>query len=85
MDTEVRCAKDKNPNLPGEKACDWNMVSDNWPATKASRCVLYAKGPMVELDVDQENGPADFTDDEVAIKAIMDHSGRGRHGRTDGV
>lgn len=79
-ETEVRCAKDKNLNLPADKAYDWTPESDNWPKTKDSRCDLYAPGEMVALDVDGEDGPADYTQDEDAITTICTHSGRGRNG-----
>lgn len=79
---DVRCAKDRNPNLPDEKPYDWNLKADddNWPKTSTSRCELYADGPMVTMDVDREDGPADYTEDEEAIEAICKHSGRGRNG-----
>jgi len=35
---------------------------------------------MVTLDVDGEDGPVDYTDDEEAIVAICAHSGRSRNG-----
>lgn len=78
-ETEIRCAKEKNPNLPVKEGYDWNLKEDNCSATNQSRCELYSPGPMVELDVDEENGPADFTQDEEAIVAICLHSNRGRH------
>ena len=79
-ETRVECAKDKNKNLPSDEPYDWNEVDDNWPATNASRCDLYATGEKICLDVDGENGPADDTSDEEAILAICEHSGRGRNG-----
>jgi len=79
-ETSVECAKDKNPNLPKDEPYDWNEKDDNWPATNASRCDLYAPGEKVCLDVDGENGPADETSDEEAILAICEHSERGRNG-----
>lgn len=79
-DSSVKCALDKNPNLPSDEPADWNEEVDNWPATMNARCDMYAPGKKVELDVDGENGPADQTQDEEAISAICKHSGRGRHG-----
>ena len=81
-ETSVKCARNKNPNLPSDEPYDWNEneKGDNWPATNSSRCELYAAGPKVCLDVDCENGPADETSDEEAIVAICEHSGRGRNG-----
>ena len=81
METEVRCAKDKNPNLPALEVDDWTPQSDNWPATNSSRCELYAHGEMVAMDVDGEDGPATYTQDEEAITAICEHSGRERTGQ----
>lgn len=80
LSNDVCCALDRNPNLPHEEPSDWNMDADNWPKTKDSRCELYAPGDYVALDVDGENGPAEFTQDEAAIEAICKHSGRGRDG-----
>lgn len=80
LDNEVCCAKNNNQNLPAEEPFDWDASEDNWPKTKESRCELYAAGDFVKLDVDGEDGPADYTADEEAIVAICDHSGRGRNG-----
>lgn len=82
-ETEVRCAQDRNKNLPKEQPYDWEEEPDNWPATNDSRCELFAPlvGKRVEMDVDGEDGPADFTYDEGAIEAICKHSGRSAHGR----
>jgi hypothetical protein len=80
LDTDISCAKDKNPNLPAEEGSDWTKEHDNWPKTRDSRCELYAPGEMVTLDVDGEDGPGDYTDDEETIAAICAHSGRGRNG-----
>lgn len=79
LSDEVRCAKDKNPNLPAEWCEDWTPEKDNWPKTKDSRCELYAVGVQVVLDVEGEDGPANYTQDEEAIDAICAHSGRGRN------
>lgn len=81
LETNVNCAMNRNKNLPQEEPSDWNKVNDNWPATNNSKCEFYSEGPYVELDVDGENGPADYTDDEAAIAAICAHSGRPRDGR----
>lgn len=79
VETSVECAKNKNKNLPSDKPEDWNE-EDNWPATMNSRCELYAPGKQVALDVDGNNGPADYTQDEEVISAICEHTGRGRNG-----
>lgn len=75
-DTEIRCAKDKNPNLPAMEPDDWVETPDNWKATTAARCELYAPGEKVTLDVDGEDGPADHTTDEEAIAVICAHADR---------
>lgn len=80
VDTDVRCAKDQNPNLPHEEPDNWNKSSDNWARTNTTRCELYDPGPMVALDVDGDDGPADYTQDEEAITAICEHCQRGRNG-----
>jgi len=79
-ETEALCAKDKNPNLPAEEGFNWTPENDNWPKTNASRCELYSPGEKVTLDVDGEDGPADYTKDEETIEVICSHSGRGRNG-----
>ena len=75
--TDVLCAKDKNPNLPADEPYDWKeeVDADNWTKTNASRCELYALGPTVCLDVDGESGPADYTDDAEVIAVISVHAG----------
>lgn len=78
LETDVLCAKDRNPNLPAEECSDWDMKNDNWPITNSSRCELYAPGEMVTLDIDGEDSPDDYTQDEEAIAAICEHSGRER-------
>lgn len=74
--------KAETANLPAEKPYDWRDTPDNWPKTNESRCELYQSGEFVALDVDGEDGPADYTSDEEAIAAICEHSGRGRNGYT---
>lgn len=80
LEQEVKCAKDANPNLPAYMPCDWDADNDNWTRTNSSRCEFYSSGGMVALDVDGEDGPADYIDDEDAISAICAHSGRSRNG-----
>lgn len=79
---DVRCAKDRNAQLPAEKPFDWKQdaAADNWPLTNAARCELYAEGTFVALDVDGEDGPADTSADQEQIDAICAHSGRKPHG-----
>lgn len=82
----VRCAQDRNANLTNggmEAPYDWKNETpeeDNWPMTNKGRCALYSPGPFITLDVDGENGPADYTEDEAQIEGICRHSGRGRNG-----
>jgi hypothetical protein len=82
----VRCAQDRNANLADggkEAPMDWNNDTpeeDNWPMTNASRCELYASGPYVTLDVEGEDGPADYTEDAAQIEGICLHCSRGPNG-----
>jgi len=84
--TTVICSKGRNPYLmerDKEEPSDWEKSSpetDNWSATKASRCELYATGPYITLDVGNEDGPADYTQDQEAIAAICESSGRKPNG-----
>jgi hypothetical protein len=75
---DVRCAKDRNPNLPADKPWDWKQdaSADNWPHTNQSRCELYAEGTFVSMDVEGEDGPADTSSDQEQIYAICAHSKR---------
>lgn len=45
LNTEVRCALDKNPNLPADAPYDWaakhDGSRDNWPKTNESRCEKF--------------------------------------------
>lgn len=71
--TDVICAKNRNPNLPAEGPWDWEKEGkDNWPKTQNSRCELYDVGQTIHLDVDGEAKPEDFTDDEEVITAIKE-------------
>lgn len=76
-DTEVRCAKGNNSNLPSLEPCNWNWnaENDNWPDTNSSRCDIYAHGELVHLDVDGDDSPSDFTSDSEAIAAICADAG----------
>ena len=72
LETEVKCARGNNSNLPADEPYDWHEKadSDNWSATKESRCELFAPGPLVHLDCDGEVGPAGDTDDAEVIAVI---------------
>ena len=78
LETDIRCAIDVNKNLPRIEPLYWKKEPDNWPATNDSRCVLYSPldGRMVEMDIDGDEEPGDFTQDEEAILAILKHSDR---------
>lgn len=77
-ETEVCCAKNRNPNLrDAMRPWDWNEKDDNWPSTKDARCDLYAPGPSINLDVDGEDSISSQTEDLEQIEAIAAHSGRG--------
>lgn len=75
-DTEISCAKDRNPNLSASEPCDWNMKDDNWPNTNASRCELYAAGEWITLDVDGEYSVDRQSNDPEQIASIRAHSGQ---------
>jgi hypothetical protein len=79
LDDEICCALNKNPNLPAVKPYDWQAVKsnlDNWPKTQNTRCESYTEGPFIELDVDEEDGPACYTSDEEVINLICADTGR---------
>lgn len=81
--TEIRCALEKNPALPADEPhFDWSKSADadNWRATKDGRCDSFSPGEYLCLDVDGDDGPADFVQDEEQISAICKDSGRGRNG-----
>jgi len=71
-DTEIDCALDKNANLPASVPYDWNENADydNWKATNASRCDMYAKGDRISFDVDGEVDLSKATDDADVIAAL---------------
>jgi len=69
-ETEIRCAKNRNSNLPASEPYDWKRGEDNWPATQGSRCELYAPGEMVHLDVEGEDTVDSQTTDREVIDAI---------------
>jgi len=76
-ETEVLCAKDRNPNLPAREPWAWKHTDtdDNWPLTNQSACELFAAGEQVLLDVDGETHPAECTDDTETIAAVCEHAG----------
>lgn len=81
---DVRCALDKNSNLPCERPEGWahqTPEQDQWWATKNSRCESFVPGPYVALDVEGDDGPADHTADAAQIAIICEHSGRQPHSR----
>jgi hypothetical protein len=53
-DTDVRCAKERNPSLPVAQPYDWNHdeAADNLPATKDARCSDYSPGPYITVSPD---------------------------------
>lgn len=76
--SSIHCALGKNPNLSAETPSDWKQEPDNWPMTNNSRCERYAPGEMIYLDVDGDDGPGDYTEDEEAIASICAYAGRRR-------
>jgi len=86
-DTEIKCALELNNNLPADQPYDWSHrhdketnLPDNWPKTNNARCNKYVAGNMVELDIDSENGPADFTNDKEVIVLIGKQCNRNPQG-----
>lgn len=71
---EARLAKALKMQQRGRQAEDRARRAIEWAQARLTA------GPMVELDIDGEDGPADFTDDEEAIEAICAHAERGRNG-----
>lgn len=94
IDIDIECALNRNENLPAVRPDDWggriwpevipaSPENDRWSATQDSRCERYAidqTGEVVHLDIDNENGPADFTSDSEVIAAICADTGRKPHG-----
>jgi hypothetical protein len=85
-DTRVECALRNNPNLPAYRPYGWfdktPMIPENdkWVKTNNARCERYIPGPYVMLDIDHENGPVDFTNDEEIIGLICAQTKRGPAG-----
>jgi hypothetical protein len=77
-ETDMECAKNRNPHLPSARPWDWHKENDNWPKTRESRCDLYAPGKLVSLDVDNEETVESQTDDAEQLEAIRAHSGRNK-------
>lgn len=78
-ENRVCCALNNNSNLPADECWDWKSdkpENDNWDKTNSSRCIRYAPGKMVKLDVEGEDCAADCTSDPEAIEAIDKDSGR---------
>jgi len=78
MDTFVRCAKDKNPNLLNDiqKPYNWipNSGEDKWEATMNSRCSEFSPGHFFTADPDRENRLSDELNDQEQITAIHEHN-----------
>lgn len=82
-DTEVRCALNRNPNLPADEPYDWDYGErgrDNWSKTANSRCAEYDdyEGKRVKISVEADDEEVrteahhDATDAEAA-EAIIRH------------
>jgi hypothetical protein len=76
METYVRCAKDKNPELlkDQEEPCDWNKENDNWKPTMNGRCDEFSAGDYITLDPDREIKLSEETKDQEQIEAIFKHA-----------
>lgn len=78
METYVRCALKKNPELETdqEEPSGWQgPEADVWPPTMNGRCDRYAVGPYITLDPDREDHPSDATSDEEQARAICEADG----------
>jgi hypothetical protein len=69
-ETDLRCALNRNPNLPADVPWDWKQEDDNWPATKDSRCDRYAPGARIHLDVDGDETVEGQTQDPEVLAAF---------------
>lgn len=77
-ETQAHCAIKRNPNLPAVVPYDQAIQNDNWPATKNSRCELFANGEpdevaLISIDVDNENPPERQSRDHERIAAISNY------------
>lgn len=76
MSTDVRCAKESNPNLPVSQPYDWNQneAADNLPATQDSRCATFSPGPYITVSPDGywDSEPVD-DEQKDAIGAIREY------------
>lgn len=70
LDTDVRCALDRNPSLPDAEPFDWNMNDDNWGPTKDGRCTAFSPGPYIVVSPDGE--PRTDPIDAEQARAIME-------------
>lgn len=75
METYVRCAKDKNPELmkDQEQPCNWNKENDNWKPTMNGRCSEFSPGEYFTADPDREDKLSDALKDQEQIEAIHKH------------
>lgn len=86
LDTDVHCALNRNPKLPATMPSDWTFSHwegteplpdfDNWPATATSRCDQFEEGKFMTLDIEEEDGPATFSDDPAQVATICLHADR---------
>lgn len=64
LGTDIRCAKDRNPNLPVNQPYDWNQENDNLPATMNGRCTDYAGGPYIVISPDGNTNDQPIDDEQ---------------------
>lgn len=79
IDTDVCCARARNPHLPAPEPYDWNRdpEHDNWPATQDSLCNAAVPLPSgvrhAHFDVEGETTVSAFADlPEEAFQALLD-------------
>jgi hypothetical protein len=69
--TRLHCAKQASNVLPA--TCDELSA---WRSIPTERCDQYGIGQMIHLDVVGNDGPAQYSLDEVQVRLIAKHSGR---------
>jgi len=74
MDTDVKCAKERNTRLPFSEPYDWIKEPDNLPETMESRCELYSPGPYITISPDGEADDKPIDEEQsIAITAARGH------------
>lgn len=75
MDTDVKCAKGRNPNLPTAEPYDWTQEADNLPATMNGRCDAFSPGPYITISPDGDPSDTPIDDEQrIAIETDRGYS-----------